>query len=114
MISPQSVVIFGTGDFARVAEVYLRLDSDYEVVAFTVDEGHMGGINAVFGHRRTKIAAERLAARAASVGFQGLVVQQDSCRDWEVDLRGLDSPAQREDFRNEAQSVGLSVTFEPG
>jgi len=74
----------------------------------------MGGINAVFGHRRTKIAAERLAARAASVGFQGLVVQQDSCRDWEVDLRGLDSPAQREDFRNEAQSVGLSVTFEPG
>jgi len=42
VISPQSVVIFGTGDFARVAEVYLRLDSDYEVVAFTVDEGHMG------------------------------------------------------------------------
>jgi len=33
----RSVVVFGTGDFARTAEVYLREDSDFEVVAFTVD-----------------------------------------------------------------------------
>jgi sugar O-acyltransferase (sialic acid O-acetyltransferase NeuD family) len=32
------VVLFGTGDFARVAYVYLREDSPHEVVAFTVDE----------------------------------------------------------------------------
>lgn len=31
------VVIFGTGDFARVAAVYLRDDSDCDVAAFTVD-----------------------------------------------------------------------------
>jgi len=27
------VVIFGTGDFARVAEIYLREDSDFDVIA---------------------------------------------------------------------------------
>jgi sugar O-acyltransferase (sialic acid O-acetyltransferase NeuD family) len=33
-----NVVVFGTGDFARVAEVYLRTDSEHDVVAFTVHE----------------------------------------------------------------------------
>jgi sugar O-acyltransferase (sialic acid O-acetyltransferase NeuD family) len=32
----KKVVIFGTGDFARVASVYLAQDSPHEVVAFTV------------------------------------------------------------------------------
>ena len=32
------VVLFGTGDFARVAYAYLRDDSAHEVVAFTVHE----------------------------------------------------------------------------
>jgi len=31
------VVIFGTGDFAQVARIYLDRDSDHRVVAFTVD-----------------------------------------------------------------------------
>jgi sugar O-acyltransferase (sialic acid O-acetyltransferase NeuD family) len=31
------VVIFGTGDFARIAAFYLDHDSDHEVVAFAVD-----------------------------------------------------------------------------
>ena len=35
------VVIFGTGDFARIAHVYLREDSPHEVVAFTVDERYV-------------------------------------------------------------------------
>jgi sugar O-acyltransferase (sialic acid O-acetyltransferase NeuD family) len=35
------VIIFGTGDFARVARVYLDLDSPYEVVGFTVDEAYL-------------------------------------------------------------------------
>jgi sugar O-acyltransferase (sialic acid O-acetyltransferase NeuD family) len=35
------VVIFGVGDFARIAAVYLREDSDYEVAAFTVDEQYI-------------------------------------------------------------------------
>lgn len=34
----KKVVIFGTGDFARVAAVYLREDSPHEVAAFTVHE----------------------------------------------------------------------------
>ena len=73
-----------------------------------------GGLNAVFGHRRTKSAAEKLAAQAASVGFTGLVVQQDACGDWEVDLPGLETPAQRSEFRAQAESVGLPITYEPG
>lgn len=36
------VVIFGTGDFARIASVYLDVDSDHEVVAFTADREHIG------------------------------------------------------------------------
>ena len=32
------VVIFGTGDFARIAQVYLAADSPHEVVAFTANE----------------------------------------------------------------------------
>jgi sugar O-acyltransferase (sialic acid O-acetyltransferase NeuD family) len=35
------VLIFGVGDFARIAAVYLREDSDHEVVAFTVDEQYI-------------------------------------------------------------------------
>jgi sugar O-acyltransferase (sialic acid O-acetyltransferase NeuD family) len=37
----RQVVIFGTGDFARTAEVYLRLDSEFDVVAYTVDAEHI-------------------------------------------------------------------------
>lgn len=35
------VVIFGTGDFARVASVYLTQDSPHEVAAFTVHREHL-------------------------------------------------------------------------
>jgi sugar O-acyltransferase (sialic acid O-acetyltransferase NeuD family) len=35
------VVIFGAGDFARIAEVYLREDSPHEVVAFTVNRDYL-------------------------------------------------------------------------
>jgi sugar O-acyltransferase (sialic acid O-acetyltransferase NeuD family) len=37
MSDRRQVVIFGTGDFARTAETYLREDSKFDVVAFTVD-----------------------------------------------------------------------------
>ena len=73
-----------------------------------------GGLNAVFGHRRTRSAAEKLEASARAVGFRGLDVQQDECGDWEVDLRGLKTEAQRREFRSEAASVGFKVVFEPG
>ncbi len=41
MTDRRPIVVFGTGDFARVAEVYLRLDSEFEVAAFTVDGEHL-------------------------------------------------------------------------
>jgi sugar O-acyltransferase (sialic acid O-acetyltransferase NeuD family) len=37
----QKVVIFGTGDFARIAAVYLDVDSPHEVVAFTVSQTYL-------------------------------------------------------------------------
>ena len=35
------VVVFGTGSFAQVVHFYLTNDSNYEVVAFTVNESHL-------------------------------------------------------------------------
>jgi sugar O-acyltransferase (sialic acid O-acetyltransferase NeuD family) len=32
------IVLFGTGDIAQIANYYFDIDSEYEVVAFTVDE----------------------------------------------------------------------------
>ena len=36
-----AVVIFGTGDFARTAEIYLGADSPYTIAAFTVNERYI-------------------------------------------------------------------------
>jgi hypothetical protein len=73
-----------------------------------------GGLAAVFGHRRTKRAALRLQARAERAGFKGLRVQQDRCHDWEVDVYGLKTPAQRREFAAEARGAGFHVVFELG
>jgi sugar O-acyltransferase (sialic acid O-acetyltransferase NeuD family) len=54
------VVIFGTGDFARIAAVYLDLDSDHEVVAFTVDSAYLDGDQLL---ERPVVAFEELADR---------------------------------------------------
>ncbi len=37
----KKVVIFGIGDFAQVADVYLTEDSPHEVVAFTVNQKYV-------------------------------------------------------------------------
>jgi sugar O-acyltransferase (sialic acid O-acetyltransferase NeuD family) len=37
----KSLVIFGTGDIAQLAHYYFSTDSNYEVVAFTVDAAYM-------------------------------------------------------------------------
>jgi sugar O-acyltransferase (sialic acid O-acetyltransferase NeuD family) len=37
----RDVVVFGVGDFARVAAHYLAVDSPHEVVAFTVDAAYL-------------------------------------------------------------------------
>src|SRR5690242_538889 len=38
--APKKLVIFGTGDIARLAHVYFSTDSKYKVVAFTVDRAY--------------------------------------------------------------------------
>lgn len=44
-MSKQSLVIFGSGDIAQLAHYYFSRDSDYEVVAFTVDAAYVQGIH---------------------------------------------------------------------
>jgi sugar O-acyltransferase (sialic acid O-acetyltransferase NeuD family) len=41
MIGKRKLVIFGLGDFARLAAVYFKEDSSYELVAFTADERYI-------------------------------------------------------------------------
>jgi hypothetical protein len=74
----------------------------------------VGTVVAVFGHRRTQRGALLLRQRAERVGFTGLQVEQDRCNDWQVDLYGLKTGAQRRAFRKEALRVGFHVTFEAG
>jgi hypothetical protein len=67
---------------------------------------------AVFGHFATLAAAKRLRARAAKVGFQGIKVENEGCGDFEVEIDGADTQAQRTSFALEAQKAGFQVTFE--
>lgn len=39
----KKLIIFGTGDIAQIANYYFDIDSNYEVVAFTVDKAYMEG-----------------------------------------------------------------------
>ena len=41
--APKKLVVFGTGDIARLAHVYFSTDSKYTVVAFTVDRAFCKG-----------------------------------------------------------------------
>jgi len=73
-----------------------------------------GGLAAVFGHTSTPGAAQKLLTHAETAGFRGLRVQEDSCGDWEVDLYGLQTPAQRHELSAEARRAGFHVVFELG
>jgi hypothetical protein len=73
-----------------------------------------GGLAAVFGHRPTRRAALHLQAEAEQVGFRDLRVQQDSCDDWEVDLYGMKTRAERQEVAAEARRAGFRIVFELG
>lgn len=110
-----AVVLADLVDLAQAHEFRRQAATvDFHVTLECRTHAATGGLSAVFGHRRTKAAAEQLAGQAASFGFSGLVVQQDACGDWEVDLPGLETAAQRSEFRRQAESVGLAIRFEPG
>jgi len=40
-MSHKKIVIFGTGDIAQIANYYFEIDSDFEVVAFTVNREYL-------------------------------------------------------------------------
>jgi sugar O-acyltransferase (sialic acid O-acetyltransferase NeuD family) len=69
------LLIFGVGDFARVAERYLTRDSPYEVAAFTAHERHipaaatLGGIDVVAFERLTETHPPGRHAVFVAIGF---------------------------------------------
>ncbi len=82
----KSVVIFGIGDFAQVADVYLTEDSPHEVVAFTVNQKY---VDATELSGRPVVAFESLEelyppdefAMLVAIGFSGVNrARADICR----------------------------------
>jgi hypothetical protein len=67
---------------------------------------------AVFGHFSTRSAANALKARAAAQGFAGIKIENEGCGDYEVEIDGADTQAQRSSFAREALKAGFPVTFE--
>jgi hypothetical protein len=57
-------------------------------------------------------AAQRLEARAVTVGFTGLDVEARGCHDYAVVLHGLRDLNQAREFSAETESVGLHVRIE--
>lgn len=73
----RAVVVFGTGDFARIAEIYLREDSDHDVVAFTVDgefmeNERMGDVPVVPFEKLADLYPPSEHAMLVAIGFSGV------------------------------------------
>jgi hypothetical protein len=67
---------------------------------------------AVFGHFPTLAAAKALAAKAKKVGFEGIVIDNNGCGDFEALINGADKTADRNSFAAEALKAGFPVTFD--
>jgi hypothetical protein len=67
---------------------------------------------AVFGHFATLAQAKALAKRAKSFGFEGIVIDNNGCGDFEALINGADKTADRGSFAAEAQKAGFPVTFD--
>jgi cell division septation protein DedD len=110
-----AVVLYGLRNLRQAREFTKETESvGFDVRIECRSHPVEGGLAAVFGHRPTKRAALRLQAEAERLGFLGLRVQQDRCRDWEVDLYGLKTSAQRHEFSAEAARVGFHIVYERG
>jgi sugar O-acyltransferase (sialic acid O-acetyltransferase NeuD family) len=73
----RKVVIFGTGDFARIAEIYLREDSDFDVVAFTADGDYpqvdeVNGLPVVRFEQLRDLHPPSEFAMFVAIGFSGV------------------------------------------
>lgn len=72
-----NVVLFGTGDFARAARVYLDADSPHEVVAFTVHERYreattLEGLPVVAFEEMAERYPPDANAMFVAIGFSGV------------------------------------------
>jgi hypothetical protein len=67
---------------------------------------------AVFGHFSTVAAAKAIRSRAAKLGFKGIKIESEGCRDFEAEIDGADHQADRTSFAQEAGRAGFPVTFE--
>jgi hypothetical protein len=72
----------------------------------------VGELEVVFGHRRTRLEAQQLVARAASVGFTGLQLEPDPCGGFEVMFNGFTSRTQAEEFVGETRGAGFDAVIE--
>jgi len=69
--------------------------------------------DAVFSHVASVSEAIVLRRQIAHYGFQHVFFEKDWCDDIEVSIPGLDTPAARRAFFEEAYTVGFKVSFEP-
>jgi sugar O-acyltransferase (sialic acid O-acetyltransferase NeuD family) len=89
------VVVFGTGDFARIAEQYLRLDSPHEVSAFTVhgeyvDRKELSGLPVIPFEELLERYPPGEASMLVAIGFskvnESRAVVYDECKRLGYDL----------------------------
>jgi sugar O-acyltransferase (sialic acid O-acetyltransferase NeuD family) len=89
------VVLFGLGDFARVAKVYLDEDSDHRVVAFTANERYieaseLDGVPVVPFEALTETHPPASHSMFVAIGFSGVnrarreVYEQCKALDYEL------------------------------
>lgn len=68
---------------------------------------------AVFGHFRSRAAAEDFKPRVDRTFQHVSIIQDGGCgNDWEVGVTGINSPAQGTDFAEQARKLGFSVSIE--
>ena len=129
-MTARRVVVFGVGDFARVAAHYLAVDSPHEVVAFTVDEQfvpnpaqlndlpvvafdsledtHPAGDYAVFvalGFSRVNAARAEIVERCRGRGYELVSYLNSRAMRWE------DTPLGANTFVFEANVIQPFVTL---
>jgi sugar O-acyltransferase (sialic acid O-acetyltransferase NeuD family) len=89
------VVIFGLGDFARIARIYLAEDSQYEVVAFTANEHYvqsdeLDGLPVVPFESLPETHAPDRYSMFVAIGFSGVNQARrqvyDQCRELGYEL----------------------------
>jgi hypothetical protein len=70
------------------------------------------GLDVVFGRARTQAAADRITARAHTVGFGLVRTVRESCNVWKSAMRGLDSFDTAVGVQSEARRVKMTPTIE--